>query len=213
MKRLAELLNPLLARFRTEVADRFAAELAGSDRAKALVATVGLVLLVSVVIALASTADRLAREYRASAVAYGRLQAQANATAWSERRTQSQALKLALEERFWIANTPGLAEAGFERWLREHLARYKVEPQTIQVRRVAVATGNDAVGNRSLAGMERMTAKVLMQFDDTALTGILADIAESERALVIDRLIVRAGRNARIEMDVTAFYPSRDKGP
>jgi hypothetical protein len=52
-----------------------------------------------------------------------------------------------------------------------------------------------------------------MQFDDTALTGILADIAESERALVIDRLIVRAGRNARIEMDVTAFYPSRDKGP
>jgi hypothetical protein len=131
--------------------------------------------------------------------------------AWAERRAQSDATKLALEERFWIATTPGLAEAGFERFLRDHLSRYKIEPQQIQVRRVAIATGPDAQTRGPLANMERMTAKLMIPFDQSALVGFLADIAESERAIVIDRMIARVGRNARVEMDVSAFYPSREK--
>ena len=121
--------------------------------------------------------------------------------------------KLTLEERFWIGNTPGLAEAGFERWLRDRLTRYKTEPQSITVRRVAVSPpSTDPQSRDPLANVERMTAKIMMPFDQTGLIGFLDDIAESERVMVVDRLIVRAGRNPRTEIDVSTFYPARDRG-
>jgi hypothetical protein len=39
----------------------------------------------------------------------------------------------------------------------------------------------------------------------------LADVAEGDKAVVVDRLVVRAGRNARIEVDVSAFYRSAQR--
>ena len=184
----------------------------GPDRAKLLVGLIGLVLVLSVTIAIASAADHAKREYRTNRIAYERLRTQVQTGSWAERRAQSQALKLTLEERFWIGNTPGLAEAGFERWLRDRLTKYKTEPQSISVRRVAVTPpGTDANSRDPLATVERMTAKIMMPFDQASLVGFLADIAESERVMVVDRLIVRAGRNPRTEIDVSTFYPSRER--
>ena len=163
--------------------------------------------------AVASAADRAKREYRTAQIAYERLRSQVETGSWAERRAQSQAVKLTLEERFWIGTTPGLAEAGFERWLRDRLTRYKTEPQSITVRRVSVLPpSNDQQSRDPLANVERMTAKIMMPFDQTSLIGFLDDIAENERVMVVDRLIVRAGRNPRTEIDVSTFYPARDRG-
>jgi hypothetical protein len=212
VKELFETIERLFAQLRTEFQARVGEELARSDRAKVLLVAVAGILLISLTIACGATAASAKRENRAAQVAYARLKAQVDTGSWAERRAQSQALKLTIEERFWVGNTPGLAEAGFDRWIRDHLGRYKVEPQTIQMRRVAVVTGPaDAQARDPLANVERMTAKILMPFDQTGLLGFLDDIAESEKTLVIDRLIVRAGRNARVEMDLSTFYPARDK--
>lgn len=213
-------MNELIASFRRlfdqlrhEFEERVGAELARSDRAKFLVGGIGLILVLSITVAVASAADRTKREYRTAQIAYERLKTQVETGSWAERRAQSQALKLTLEERLWLANTPGLAEAGFERWLRDRLTRYKVEAQSISVRRVAVTpTTNDQQSQDPLANVERMTAKIMMPFNQASLIGLLDDIAESERAMVVDRLIVRAGRNPRTEIDVSTFYPARDKG-
>lgn len=213
-------MNELIASFRRlfdqlrhEFEERVGAELARSDRAKFLVGGIGLILVLSITVAVASAADRTKREYRTAQIAYERLKTQVETGSWAERRAQSQALKLTLEERLWLANTPGLAEAGFERWLRDRLTRYKVEAQSISVRRVAVTpTTNDQQSQDPLANVERMTAKIMMPFNQASLIGFLDDIAESERAMVVDRLIVRAGRNPRTEIDVSTFYPARDKG-
>lgn len=213
MTELIATLRRLYEQLRKEFQDRFGEELAQSDRAKLLFGAVALVLLVSLTITVATAADRAKRDYRAAQLGFGRLQAQVETGSWAERRAQSQTLKLNLEERFWIANTPGLAEAGFERWLRDRLTRYKAEPQSIQVRRVALTSlSADTQSRDPLANVERMTAKIMMPFDQTALIGFLDDVAESERVMVIDRMIVRAGRNARMELDVSTFYPARDKG-
>ncbi len=213
-------MNELIASFRRlfdqlrhEFEERVGAELARSDRAKFLVGGIGLILVLSITVAVANAADRTKREYRTAQIAYERLKTQVETGSWAERRAQSQALKLTLEERLWLANTPGLAEAGFERWLRDRLTRYKAEPQSISVRRVAVTpTTNDQQSQDPLANVERMTAKIMMPFNQASLIGFLDDIAESERAMVVDRLIVRAGRNPRTEIDVSTFYPARDKG-
>ena len=212
MNRLLEEVARIVSQLRAELQTRVGDELARSDRAKVLLAAVVGILLLSLTIACGTMASTAQREYRAAQVAFARLKAQVNTGSWAERRAQSQALKLTIEERFWVANTPGLAEAGFDRWIRDHLGRYKVEPQAVQMRRVAVATGPaDAQRRDPLANVERMTAKILMPFDQTGLLGFLDDIAESDKTIVIDRLIVRAGRNARVEIDVSTFYPAREK--
>ena len=213
-------MNDLIANFRRlfdqarrEFEERVGAELARSDRAKFMLGGIGLILVLSLTIAVASAADRTKREYRTAQIAYERLKTQVETGSWAERRAQSQALKLTLEERFWLANTPGLAEAGFERWIRDRLTRYKTEPQSITVRRVAVSQQtNDKQSRDPLANVERMTAKIMMPFNQEGLIGFLDDIAESERVVVVDRLIVRAARNARTEIDVSTFYPAPDKG-
>jgi hypothetical protein len=51
-----------------------------------------------------------------------------------------------------------------------------------------------------------MTAKLIMPFDESTLLGLLADIAENTKTMTVDRLIVRAGTNSRVEMDVSTIY-------
>ena len=50
-----------------------------------------------------------------------------------------------------------------------------------------------------------MTAKVIMPFEPDVLFQLMNDAAGSERILIIDRLLVRAGRNSLIEMDISTF--------
>jgi hypothetical protein len=143
------------------------------------------------------------------------LQSQLSTNIWRDRRQQSQVLKSVLEERLWTAPTPGLADAGFEKWLRDHMGRYKMEPtQQIQIRRVPVSrTAAIAPGAApdKLSEIQRMTAKIVLPFDPQGLSNFLADVAEGEKTVVIDRLTVRAGRNPRVDMDISAFYWSPEK--
>jgi hypothetical protein len=55
-----------------------------------------------------------------------------------------------------------------------------------------------------------MTAKVLGPFDPAALTQVLADIVEADKFIVVDRMIIRAGANNRLEMDVSTFVRTAD---
>ena len=58
------------------------------------------------------------------------------------------------------------------------------------------------------------SAKILMPFDQTELDGISGRYwLKAEKAVVVDRLLVRSGRNARVEMDVATFFPTREKAP
>jgi hypothetical protein len=210
MSELVARARSLLAELQGQLTQRFGSEAISADRMKLYAAAVAAIILLSAYLGLSQAVTHARQTYRTAQIAYARLKAQVDSGSWNEKRAASQALKLTLEERFWVANTPGLAEAGFERWLREHLARYNVAPQQIQVRRVPVASA-DSTAKGPLAGMERMSAKILMPFDQTGLMGFLDDIAESEKAVVVDRLIVRSGRNARVELDVATFFPTREK--
>ena len=105
--------------------------------------------------------------------------------------------------RLWDAPTPGLAEASFETWLRQHFGRYGATPQQILITR-SPAVGRDGQAATTLVGLQRMTAKVLAPFDQTVLQ-VLADAAEAEKVVVVDRLILRSGINSRMELDISTF--------
>ncbi len=183
-------------------------DVALTDRAKVLIGVAAGVVILSGLFGMQRIVAGLERRYATAQADMMRLKAQIETKVWQERKQQGQILKSQLEERLWAAQTPGLADAGFERWLRERLTRYRLDPlQQIQVRRIpAGKQAASAPGSDPLSDLQRMTAKVVIPFEQAGLTGFLADVAEGDKAVVVDRLNVRSGRNARVEMDVSAFY-------
>lgn len=200
---------------RTRLMERFGKDVVLSDRLKAMIAAVAVILLVSSLLGLHQLVTNLERHYIRAQTDMARLQSQIRTNIWQERRQQSQVMKSVLEERLWTAQTPGLADAGFEKWLRDRMSRNKMEPtQQIQIRRVPVTRAAPATAGAApdkLSEIQRMTAKIVLPFDPQGLSNFLADVAEGEKTVVIDRLSVRSGRNARVDMDISAFYWSPEK--
>jgi hypothetical protein len=121
---------------------------------------------------------------------------------WPQRKQQSETLKFQLNERLWTAETAGLAEASMERWLRERIEKSNVRADSIRVQRAALQGSADG---GLLNGAQRMTAKIVMPFEPESLLQILREIASNDKILIVDRLLVRSGRNPLIEMDVSTF--------
>ena len=210
MNPVLETLRLRALEIRAQILDRFGHDLAVTDRLKMMLAGAGIVLVFSLFLALDSFVGSLETRHTRIQVDLERLKEQIETSSWQERKNQSQVLKSILEERLWTAPTPGLAEASFERWLRDRLAEHRMEPQQLQIRRVPVTTQTETNADQHpLANVQRMTVKVLMPFDQTGLIGFLENIAAGDKSLVVERLIARSGRNPRIEMDVSAFYRSQ----
>jgi hypothetical protein len=180
-------------------------QLAQAERLRAMIAVAAAVTFVGLlIVAIGATGDQV-RSLRAAQTDLARLKLQLKDGSWADRKRQSETLKFQLAERFWTAETAGLAEAGFERWLRERTEGRGVRPDSIRVQRAALSGDADRNGASPLAGVQRMTAKVIMPFDPAALYDVLNAAAADPKILVVDRLLVRAGRNALIEMDISTF--------
>ncbi len=213
MNLAVEMLQQRALEMRAKILNRFGQDLVVTGRLKVLLVGATTILVFSAFIGLNSLVESVENRQVRSQIDLERLKEQIETSSWEERQNQSQVLKSILEERLWTAQTPGLAEAGFERWLRERLAQHHMEPQQLQIRRVPVTAEPDAgVAEHPLAGVQRMTVKILVPFDQTGLLGFLADISSGNETLVVERLIARSGRNSRIEMDVSAFFRSQERG-
>jgi len=211
MKGSFPTLQKLLDRLQAEVHRRIG-PIVLTDRLKALISAVGALLIFAALFGVHQTVDSLERDYERVQIDKARLEAQIEAGGWEERKQQSQVLKSVLEERLWVAQTPGLADAGFERWLRDRLTPHRLEPTApIQVRRIPLVRPTQGGEETPLSAVQRMTAKLILPFDTSGLAQFLADIADADKAVVVDRMIVRSGRNARIEVDVSAFYRSAER--
>lgn len=178
-------------------------EMMSNERLIAMVGAAGGLFLLIALFGFWSLTQGMADRLTTSKTNLARLQAEVTGDAWPKRVETTQGLKTQLTVRLWDAPTPGLAEASFETWLRQHFGRYGATPQQILITR-SPATGRDGNPIPSLTGLQRMTAKVMVPFDQTTLQ-VLADAAEAPQLLIVDRLILRSGINSRMEMDISAF--------
>jgi hypothetical protein len=213
MNRILAQIQSAIAVAKVRFIERFGHELVMSDRLKILTAMAGTVLVLAVLLGISGLVKSLERRHVAAQIDLDRLKAQIETSSWQERKQQSQILKSQLDERLWSAETPGLAEAGFERWLRGRLGNRKIEVQQILVQRVPIAPAESGAPPGPLSNIQRMTAKVITPFEQASFGDFLADIAEAEKAMTVDRLIARAGRNPRIEIDVSTFYRLQERRP
>ncbi|MSO98463.1 MAG: hypothetical protein EXR11_09640 [Rhodospirillaceae bacterium] len=180
-------------------------QVAQTERLRPMLAAGAGIIFVALLAFTISLAQDSLRGLRASQLELARLNQQVNEGSWPKRRQESETLRFQLRERFWTAETAGLAEASLERWLRERIERLGIRPDTIRVQRAAVASANTDSSRQTLAGVQRMTAKVIMPFEPEALLQLIGAAASNEKLLVVDRLLIRAGRNALIEMDISTF--------
>lgn len=184
-------------------------ETVSNERLIMLLAAAGVVLVFSLLGGFWGLNSSMSKAVTASKTNLARLQAEVTGDAWPKRVEVTQALKVQLSTRLWPAPTPGLAEAGFETWLRQHFSRYGSTPQQITITRSPAVGRDGQTTPPALAGLQRMTAKVLAPFDQTVLQ-VLADAAEAENVIVVDRLILRSGINSRLEMDISTFIRPAD---
>ncbi len=205
---LPDSLAPAFEYFRRHISQ----EMVSNERLILLLGGASVLVVLSGLYGFWSMAANMSGQLATSKTGLARLQAEVTGDAWPKRLETTQALKTQLNIRLWDAATPGLAEAGFETWLRNRFNRYGGEPQQIQITR-SPAAGRDGQASPTITGLQRMTAKVIAPFDQSAIMEILADAAESDKLIVVDRLIVRAGTNSRVEMDISAFIRIAEPRP
>jgi hypothetical protein len=206
--KIPDSLTPVLDYVRRHVSN----EMVSNERLVLMLAAAAVLVWASALYGLWNVTAGMSKQLATSKASLARLQAEVTGDAWPKRVEDSRAMKAQLGNRLWVADTAGLAEAGFEAWLRSHFGKGGAEPQQIQITR-SPAVGRDGQSNPALTGVQRMTAKVLGPFDPAVAAQVLADIVEADKIIVVDRLIVRAGANSRLEMDVSTFVRTNEARP
>ncbi|MEQ9112548.1 MAG: hypothetical protein RIF37_13715 [Rhodospirillaceae bacterium] len=186
----------------------FKAELRANERLKWLVLIIGCLLYIGPVIYLENLSSKTKAETQSSQAKLAQLKAQVSETRWPERAAEAEQFVSQLEQRYWPGDTPGLAEAGFERWIRTNLERHGMEVRQVQLSRGPVANIN--TNSETLSSLQHIRAKVLAPLEEVGLIRFLNDTATSQPWVIVEKLMIRPGRNARVEMDLMTVFKIRD---
>ncbi len=176
-----------------------------AEQLRPILAGAVVIMFVVLIVTMIGIANDRTRNLHTAQIDLARLKQQVKEGSWTERKQQSETRKFQLRDRFWTAETAGLAEASLERWLRERVEALGARPDSIRIQRAAVGGNVDSNARNSLAGVQRMTAKLIMPFEPEALFDVLRSASTHDKFLVVDRLLIRSGRNALVEMDISTF--------
>lgn len=174
----------------------------------------GLVILyLSFLIFLANGSERARTDLLASQTQLQQLASQTLETGWTERADAAQSLADTLSRQFWPGDTTGLAEAGFERWIRQTF-----DQNGIEVRQVLLTRGpalEDALGfdGGPLSSSLKIRAKVIAPLTEAGLIRFLNEAAANTSWVIVEQLIIRSGRNPRFELDLATYSGTGDTEP
>lgn len=144
--------------------------------------------------------DRLVERNAGQAAELLRLQALAKETAWPERRREATALKTAYDTTVWMDPDLALSEAGLQDWLRNVTQRLGLKVREITLVRAeptAKPTGQVP------PGYVEVHARMSVELQRAPLFALLAEIANQERRIVVERLSIRGQSQPAIaDMDL-----------
>ena len=186
-------------------------ELSSNERLKWILVTAISVLYLSVVLFLADQAERSSVNYQDAREQLSRLERQSEEVHWPQRASEAQVFVDNLDDRFWPGETTGLAEAGFERWIRQTFDQHGTEVRQVQLTRGPAAEDSSGFQTGSLSSIQRIRAKVIGPLKEDALLRFLYDAANNPSWVDVEQLIVRSGRNPRFELDLAAFVETREQ--
>ena len=189
---------------------RLAQEVKSNERLKWGLTAAVFVIYLAVVLFTSNQADIARTEYQRSQDQLNRLSAQITETRWPERAAQAAALVDRLNGNLWPGDTTGLAEASFERWVRQTFEEYGTEVRQVQLTRGPATEDRSETYSGTLSNVLRIRAKVIGPLREDALVNFLNDAAESQYWIIVEQLIIRSGRNPRFEIDLATFTRAGD---
>lgn len=129
---------------------------------------------------------------------------------WPERLEQAKSIHSKAEKRLWDAPTLALAQANYQDWLKQQLLLAKAQRPNIKVGDVEQARSNSATGktddteeNPLPEGINRIPAKIEMDFTPSTLNDLLEHLEGSTRLVVIESLNVKS---PRVTLLVAAYH-------
>ena len=191
--------------------DRFSQEIAGNERLRWLLGLSGLILYVALILYVSGLSDSAQRSLQLSQSQLARITVQTEDTQWPERAAEAEQLVADLEKRLWPGDTPGLAEAGFERWIRRTFEEYGVQVRQVQLTRGPALEDRGDFTTTNLPSIQKIRAKVISPLNEPALVNFLNDSANQKAWVIVEQLIIRPGRNARLEMDLATLFKTPEQ--
>lgn len=170
------------------------------------------IIYISFVFYLASESESAENRYISTQTRLAQLQNQIGDEGWSTKAADAITFNKTLKDRFWPGDTPGLAEAGFERWIRQTMAEHGIAVRQVQLTRAPVVEDQIEFGNSTLSSVERIRAKVIGSLNEAAVIRFLNDAAFHDSWVIVEQLVARGGRSDRFEMDITTFYITGQRG-
>jgi GNAT superfamily N-acetyltransferase len=112
---------------------------------------------------------------------------------WPMRADEVRRQLAAMQAMVWAESDLGLTEAAFQDWIRATASRSGLSLRGLTMARaeaVLPAAAHPASAGDGV-GPQLVKARLLADFDRVALMGFLSEAARNERAVVVDRLLVR----------------------
>lgn len=199
--------------FVAEARERLDRELDNNDRIKWLFLLGVFVLYVSLVLYLVDQASTAETKYLQTQARISQLESQINDESWAERALEAEALSETLRSKFWQGDTPGLAEAGFERWIRQTMEQHGVTVRQVQLTRNPLIDEQVDSGTSELSSVQKIRAKTIGSLNETGLIRFLNDAASHDSWIIIEQFVGRGGVSDRFEMDIATFYDPQQQNP
>jgi hypothetical protein len=161
--------------------------------------------------ALLLVSDRVSADYKAAAElrdTIARTRPLARDPGWKQRAEDAARQRAAAQSLLWQADNLGLAEASFQDWLRSTADKAHLVVKDLNVSRSADASGGAPVSaaapaSAAAAGPVPIRARLTLEFQRTPLLAFLAEVGQSERVIVVDRLQIRTwSQPAAVELDL-----------
>lgn len=127
-----------------------------------------------------------------------RVEAMAGEREWVARAEEARRLRVTMEERLWVADSKGLAQAVVQNWLDQRVAALNLQKARVNTQPAVEMEGG--------GGYWQVTAKVEGSYRSHEVEALLAEMAGYERLLVVDSLQVSRQREPRFTLVVKAFF-------
>ena len=134
---------------------------------------------------------------------------------WPARAEEARRQATALRALLWPENDLGLAEAALQDWVRATALRSGLTMRELSLSRASAsavtATGsNPGVATGPGAAPPAIKARLIVELNRPALLNFLAEVATAERAVMVDRLLLRTQTQppvAEIDLRVHVALP------
>ena len=104
---------------------------------------------------------------------------------WPGRATDAKNLLTKLKDKLWTGDTPGLAEADFETWIRKTLSQNGIDVRRVQLTRGPVNSDLMFSDKEKNLGIQRIRAKVIAPLKEAGLIRFLKSTSEKNSWIIV----------------------------